>query len=101
MARTKKPSGSTAPKTGNDYIEHAKSAGALVQTARKGFVEVRTPKGSTYIVPGTQPLDQRTRKNLNHWFKLLGLMVFLGIVFHPLWIQALRNFLWANFQIIF
>lgn len=99
MARKKKPTGNPQPKTGNEYIALAEERGALVEPARKGFTKIATPQGSTYITPGTQPLDPRTRKNLNHWFKLLGLMA-LGFITHPLWLPILRNFLWSNWQII-
>jgi hypothetical protein len=79
MARTKKPSGNDTLKTGNDFINHAEQRGAVVQKDRRGgFTEVSTPAGSTYIAPGTKTLDPRTRKNLRHWFRLLGLLALIA-----------------------
>lgn len=75
MPRIPKPSGNDSLKTGNQFIEHARQRGAVIQTDRRGgFTKVETPTGSTYIAPGDQPLDPRTRKNLRHWFRLLGLL---------------------------
>jgi hypothetical protein len=79
-----KPHSPLQPKTGDDYINKAKSLGALVEPSKKrGFTKISTPKGSMYLTPGNQPLDPRTRKNYNHWFRLLGLLA-LGILALPL-----------------
>ena len=78
-----KPSGPQEPKTGDDFIEKARAGGAVVHEPRnkKGteFVQVETRQGSVWIAPGKQPLDKRTRKNYKHWFRLLGLLVFLAL----------------------
>jgi hypothetical protein len=95
MPRQPKPSGKKELKTGNDFIEHAQTHGAVVTTDRRGgFTEVATRKGSTYIAPGTQPLDYRTRKNLRHWFRLLGLLMLMLFVTFPVWMQPVKNVLW-------
>ena len=78
MPRSNKPHVPQQPKTGNDYIDLAKSRGASVKPGRRGFTKIETPRGSTYVTPGNRPLDQRTRKNLNHWYKLLGLMLLIA-----------------------
>lgn len=81
-------------KTGNQFIEQARKAGAHVEPAqvKKGvpFTKISTPKGSVYVTPGNTTLDPRTRKNYRHWFRLLGL---LGV---GLW---LVDFLWGVFQL--
>ena len=78
MARIRKPSGTQNLKSGDDFIEKARSGGAIIEPSKKeGFTKVSTRLGSTFITPGDEPLDQRTRKNLRHWFRLLGLLVLI------------------------
>lgn len=72
-------------KTGDDYIEYAKRAGAKVEPAgmKKGqeFTKISTPRGSMFLTPGKQPLDPRTRKSYTHWLRLLGLLILvLGVL---------------------
>ncbi len=90
----KKPHNPSDPKTGNDFIEKARAAGALVHPSKKrGFTQVETPAGSMFITPGTQPLDPRTRKNYKHWFRLLGLMIVAAIVLGLPLVDFLLNLL--------
>lgn len=95
MPRTPKPSGSDNLKTGNQFIDHAAKRGAVIRTDRRGgFTEVEGHGGSVYIAPGDQPLDLRTRKNLRHWFRLLGLLViFPGILL------AIVDWMWGYLQL--
>lgn len=78
MTRTKKPSGSDNPKTGDQFIEFARNSGAMVSKPNSdGFVKISTPKGSMYVTPGNNTLDRRTRKNYKHWLRLLSLLTVL------------------------
>lgn len=95
MARTRKPTGESRPKTGDQFIAMAKSRGAVVEDKGGKFIKVSTRKGATYITPGDETLDPRTRKNLRHWFRLLGLLMLAGMVTYPLWIQPIRNMMWV------
>lgn len=90
MARTKKPSGNEQLKTGDQFLQKAREAGANVSGAdKRGFHKISTPSGDMYMTGGKQPLDFRTRKNYAHWFKLLGLLVLL-LVTHPIWLPLAK-----------
>lgn len=81
-----KPTTGKDPKTGDDFIAKARSAGAHVSPARDDrFVKISTPQGSMYITPGNQTLDQRTRKNYKHWFRFLGLLGIILLCTLPIW----------------
>lgn len=94
MAKSRKPHSPQQPKTGDDFIQQAEKRGAVIhQKDSRGFVRIETPAGSTWITPGKQPLDPRTRKNIRHWFRLLGLMTFLGIAL------SVIDYLWGILQL--
>jgi hypothetical protein len=95
MPRQPKPSGNKELKTGNDFIEYAQSRGAVIRPDRRGgFTQIETKEGSTYVAPGTKPLDYRTRKNLRHWLRILGLLMLMLFVTLPVWMQPVKNVLW-------
>lgn len=96
MPRSNKPHNPQQPKTGNQYIEHARRNGAVITQSRGGFKKIETPDGATYVAPGNQPLDPRTRKNLNHWFKLLGLMIIILFCTLPFWGPYIGSLLFGS-----
>jgi len=66
------------PSTGNDFIELAKRRGAKVSVGKGGFTSIETTQGKVHINPSNENLDKWTRSNLRRWFKLLGLMKWVG-----------------------
>jgi hypothetical protein len=67
--------------TGNDFVDFARGKGAHVKKAGK-FMAVETGMGKVKIAPSNYKLDNQTRHNLWHWFKLLGIIISI-ILFAP------------------
>lgn len=90
-----KPTGPQQLKTGDQFLNKAKEAGAVVSSKpdKRGFYKISTPSGDMYMTGGNQPLDPRTRKNYTHWFKLLGLLVLTLIFTSKYWWYPVMNLL--------
>lgn len=76
---SKKNKGQHPFNTGDDFLNLARARGAVVEKAGR-FWKVKTPAGTAHIAGGTEKLDDQTVSNLKRWFRLLGLMILLGVL---------------------
>lgn len=75
---TKRKGRTDEPRTANEFIGLAAKRGADIRA--KGMkTRVSTSRGSVNIIPGDRDLNAQAVSRLKRFFKLLGLMILVGL----------------------